>query len=254
MEENFETIKNENEANIQDNGTLEHSNNEIGGAADAARACGSGKKCCKACHILAGVAMCVMFVGLVVLYVLYFTGKSDTSVTRDAEETMAATDGGALRIAYVNTDTLMAGYTYARELQKKIEQVSAQQASLAQQEEQWQADYQNFLQTGENLTLSQQQEKEKELKSRYEKLARLEKQYTDLLPQKQKNLQDELDKMTRAVYNFIADYNAKHERYNLVLAKSYSNTPVLYGDEGMDITQEILEGLNREYAQVKANK
>ena len=60
--------------------------------------------------------------------------------------------------------------------------------------------------------------------------------------------------MTKAVYNFIADYNAKHEKYNLILAKSYSNTPVLYGDEGMDITQEILDGLNAEYAQVKKNK
>ena len=114
--------------------------------------------------------------------------------------------------------------------------------------------YQNFLKTGENMTLTQQQEKEKELKARYEKLARLEKQYAELLPQKQKNLQDELDKMTKAVYNFIADYNAKHDQYNLILAKSYSNTPVLYGDEGMDITQEILDGLNQEYAQVKKNK
>ena len=166
----------------------------------------------------------------------------------------AVEDGAQLRIAYINTDTLMEGYEYARELQKKIEQVSAQQASLAQQEEQFQTDYQNYLQTGDKLTLSQQQEKEKELKDRYEKLMRLEKQYADLLPQKQKSLQDELDKMTKAVYNFIADYNSKHDNYNLILAKSYSNTPVLYGDEGMDITQEILEGLNEEYAQVKKDK
>ena len=200
--------------------------------------------------------MALLCIAVIGLYVLHFVGKGTCRVNQKTtgSQVAAVSDGSQMRIAYINTDTLMEGYEYARELQKKIEQVSAQQESLLQQEQQFQADYQNFLQTGENMTLTQQQEKEKELKARYEKLARLEKQYADLLPQKQKNLQDELDKMTKAVYNFIADYNAKHDQYNLILAKSYSNTPVLYGDEGMDITQEILEGLNQEYAQVKKNQ
>ena len=212
------------------------------------------KKHCR-CHLPVAILLALLCIATIVLYVLYFAGCHKTADDGDTASVAAVpADGQSMRVAYVNTDTLMAGYEYARELQKKIEQVSAQQEALLQQEQQFQADYQNFLQTGENLTLSQQQEKEKELKARYEKLSRLEKQYADLLPQKQKNLQDELDKMTHAVYNFIADYNAKHGKYNLILSKSYSNTPVLYGDEGLDITQEILEGLNKEYAQVKANK
>ena len=204
----------------------------------------------------ATLILVLLCIAVAVLYVLHFTGNGTGKASAEgaAIQTAVVQDGAQLRVAYINTDTLMEGYEYARELQKKIEQVSAQQASLAQQEEQFQADYQNYLQTGEKLTLSQQQEKEKELKDRYEKLMRLEKQYADLLPQKQKSLQDELDKMTKAVYNFIADYNSKHDNYNLILAKSYSNTPVLYGDEGMDITHEILDGLNQEYAQVKKNK
>lgn len=213
------------------------------------------KKRCK-CHLTLCIVMALLCIAVIGLYVLHFVGKGTCRVNQKTtgSQVAAVSDGSQMRIAYINTDTLMEGYEYARELQKKIEQVSAQQESLLQQEQQFQADYQNFLQTGENMTLTQQQEKEKELKARYEKLARLEKQYADLLPQKQKNLQDELDKMTKAVYNFIADYNAKHDQYNLILAKSYSNTPVLYGDEGMDITQEILEGLNQEYAQVKKNQ
>lgn len=217
--------------------------------------CKTENKKCK-CHLTATLILVLLCIAVAVLYVLHFTGNGTGKASAEgaAIQTAVVQDGAQLRVAYINTDTLMEGYEYARELQKKIEQVSAQQASLAQQEEQFQADYQNYLQTGEKLTLSQQQEKEKELKDRYEKLMRLEKQYADLLPQKQKSLQDELDKMTKAVYNFIADYNSKHDNYNLILAKSYSNTPVLYGDEGMDITHEILDGLNQEYAQVKKNK
>lgn len=210
---------------------------------------------CK-CHLTLCIVLALLCLAVIGIYVLHFVGNGSCKVGHKevSGQTAIANDGSQLRVAYINTDTLMEGYEYARELQKKIEQVSAQQESLLQQEQQFQTDYQNFLQTGENMTLTQQQEKEKELKARYEKLARLEKQYAELLPQKQKNLQDELDKMTKAVYNFIADYNAKHDQYNLILAKSYSNTPVLYGDEGMDITQEILEGLNQEYAQVKKNQ
>lgn len=209
---------------------------------------------CKS-HVWIIVLMTLLCLAVAALYVLRFCGDKMKSDNADKEGAAAVVaDGQGLRIAYVNTDTLMAHYEYAQELQRKIEQVSAQQAALAQQEEQFQADYQNFLQTGEKLTLSQQQEKELELKERYEKLVRLEKQYADLLPQKQKHLQEELDKMTRAVYNFIADYNAKHDKFNLILSKSYSNTPVLYGDEGLDITNEILAGLNEEYAQVKKIK
>ena len=216
--------------------------------------CKSDKKPCN-CHLPLIIVLALLCIATIVLYVLHFTGGQKAVKTSGGEAvTAVSADGQSLRVAYINTDTLMAGYDYARELQRKIEQVSNQQESLLQQEQQFQADYQNFLQTGENMTLTQQQEKEKELKARYEKLSRLEKQYAELLPQKQKSLQDELDKMTKAVYNFIADYNAKHEKYNLILAKSYSNTPVLYGDEGMDITQEILDGLNAEYAQVKKNK
>lgn len=218
--------------------------------------CTTDKRDCRCKgHLCMIILMVILFLAVAALYALHFCGNKLKVADADGSEvSVVVSDGQSLRIAYVNTDTLMAHYEYALELQRKIEQVSAQQAALAQQEEQFQADYQNFLQTGENLTLSQQQEKERELKERYEKLARLEKQYADLLPQKQKHLQEELDKMTRAVYNFIADYNSKHDKYNLILSKCYSNTPVLYGDKALDITNEILEGLNKEYAQVKKIK
>lgn len=252
--ENKEIIENEvnNEINNEvDNEVSENTPVETEPVLDCPSVNGNGR--CK-CHVWLIVLLALLCLAVAALYVLHFCGDKVKCDNKEKDEVAAVVnDGQGLRIAYINTDTLMAHYEYAQELQRKIEQVSAQQAALAQQEEQFQADYQNFLQTGENLTLSQQQEKERELKERYEKLVRLEKQYADLLPQKQQHLQEELDKMTRAVYNFIADYNAKHDKYNLILSKSYSNTPVLYGDKGLDITNEILDGLNKEYTLVKRN-
>lgn len=58
-------------------------------------------------------------------------------------------------------------------------------------------------------------------------------------------------KLLDAVYAFVKDYNAKHDKYNIILSRSYSNSPTLYMDEGMEITDEIVKGLNEEYKEYK---
>lgn len=49
----------------------------------------------------------------------------------------------------------------------------------------------------------------------------------------------------RQVHEFVRSY-AKEHGYSLVLG-STSDAPVFYGDEALDITEEILRSLNREY-------
>jgi Skp family chaperone for outer membrane proteins len=64
-------------------------------------------------------------------------------------------------------------------------------------------------------------------------------------------IQVEQKKMVEAVYAFIRDYNAKNQQFNVILKKSFSESPVLYMDDDMDITREIIDGLNEEYRNVK---
>ena len=112
----------------------------------------------------------------------------------------------------------------------------------------FESDYQNFIKTGAQLTLSQQQAKDAELKQRAEKLAGLEQELSVQIAKKQ--LADN-EKMVNAVYAFIREYNAANQQFNLILAKSGASSPVLYGDEAMDITDEIINGLNEEYRSLK---
>ena len=115
----------------------------------------------------------------------------------------------------------------------------------------FQNDYQNFLKTGDQLTLSQQQAKEADLKQRAAKLSSLEQELAMQVAEKQAKDQE---KMVKAVYAFIREYNAANQQFNLILAKSGASSPVLYGDEEMDITDEIVNGLNEEYRNVKKNE
>ena len=58
-------------------------------------------------------------------------------------------------------------------------------------------------------------------------------------------------KLLDAVYAFIRDYNKKHQQFDVIFAKSYISSPVLYIDESMNITDEIIKGLNEEYREYK---
>ena len=50
-------------------------------------------------------------------------------------------------------------------------------------------------------------------------------------------------KLLNAVYAFINDYNAKNQKFNIILSRSYISSTVLYADDAFDITDEIIKGL-----------
>ena len=56
------------------------------------------------------------------------------------------------------------------------------------------------------------------------------------------------DEMRDSIENFLQDYNKTH-KYSIILSKIESN--ILYADKPMNITQDVLKGLNKRY---KANK
>lgn len=202
------------------------------------------------------IVNCILLVGLVLLYIFHFTGigaKGGKSLANaDAKAPVAVSEGG-VKIAYVNTDTLMAKYQYALDLQKQLKDFqTAKENSYKQQMIQFQKDYEAYVKGGgENMTLSQQQAKEKELTERQQRLISLESEYSQQIAEK---TMKEGENMTKAVYNFIREYNAQNQQFDIILSKSFSNSPLLYGNEGMDITDEILKGLNEEYAKVKSQK
>lgn len=200
------------------------------------------KKCCH------GVVTVLLIVAVAALYVLHFTGigsgKSQQSVAAPV-----VTGDGTLRVAYVNSDTLLAKYEYARDLEQGLlDYKNSQENSYRNQMAQFQKDYNDFLQNGDKLSLSQQQAKENELKQRAERLSTLEAELTMKIQSKQI---DENTKLLNAIFGFIKEYNESHQQYDIILRSTFNDSPTLYVNEAMDITQEIIDGLNAEYKKVK---
>lgn len=210
------------------------------------------------------ICTAVLFLGLVGLYILHFTSNSATATKVNVNAKAPVMAEGGLKIAYVNVDTLNSKYEYIKDLEKDLNAFKqGKENSLKQQAEKLQADgkklqtdYQNYLQNGASMTLTEQQNKEAEFKKREaefnqraEKLTRLEQEYTAQILERQNN---ENKKMINAVYAFIREYNAANQQFNLIFAKTGADLPIiLYGDEAMDITEEIVNGLNEEYKNLK---
>jgi outer membrane protein len=195
------------------------------------------------------VCNAVLFLGLVGIYILHFTSSPKSLVNAKAA-TPVQKEGG-LKIAYVDTDTLLAKYEYAKDLEKELMEYKNQQEAYGKQQmAKFQNDYQDYLKNGSSMTLSQQQAKEAELKQRAEKMATLEQELTAKIMERQIT---ENTKLLNAIFAFVREYNAQNQQFDVILRKTFENSPTLFLNPGMDITEEILEGLNEEYKSLKKN-
>jgi outer membrane protein len=188
----------------------------------------------------------------IVLFILVLSG--DKAETKETKTTAAvkknktlSSDG--LKVAYINTDTVMAKYQMAIDMEKDLQDYQKRlKNELESKLKKFQTDYENYMKNGANLTLTQQKQTEQDLTKRQQELPQLEQQM--MLDLQERQVADN-KKMLDAVYAFIRDYNKKHQNFDIILSKSYLGSPVLYIDEGMDITNEIIEGLNKEYEEYK---
>ena len=150
-----------------------------------------------------------------------------------------------MRIAYVNTDTLMAQYNYYKDAVKKIE---AYEKQLRRQYEnkatKLKQDYETYVSQGKAGMLTLQQQKDTE--------AKLQQQQNDLMQMEQNMTQESgikrqeiSGKVTQAIVDFLNGYRIENG-YTFILQYG-SMSGLLSADPSYDITKEVVERLNRKY-------
>ena len=191
----------------------------------------------------------VLFLGLVGIYILHFTGNNGGNSKVNVNAKAPVVKEGGLKVAYVNTDTLIAKYEYAKDMEKELMAFKNQQEAYGKQQvAKFQKDYDDYLKNGANMTLTQQQSTEAELKKRAERMATLEQELTAKIMERQMT---ENTKLLNAIFAFVREYNEQNQKFDIILRKTFENSPTLYMDEAMDITDEIVNGLNEEYKNLK---
>jgi outer membrane protein len=224
--------------------------NPVTPAAPAEKDTCNNKKPC--CHTWLLVCNIILLIGLILLYIFHFTGFGTKSKHNPNAAAPVVAKDGVLKIAWIDSDTLLAKYQYAIDLQEELNKYKeSQEKHYQEQVAKFQKDYQNFIQTGENMTLSQQQATEAELKQRADKIGALEAELTQKVMQKQMDSNIEL---LNRIFAFVREYNAANQQFDLIMRKTFNDSPTMYINPAMDITNEIIEGLNEEYKSVKGKK
>lgn len=153
------------------------------------------------------------------------------------------------KIVYVNSDTLSEKYEYFKDIRTKLEaKIKKAQSDLQSKGQAFQREVADYQQKAGGMSASERQATEERLARKQDELGRLDQNASTSIAQ------DEATEYGN-VYTAITDYLKKHAEengYTFVLTYSKTNPTVLYADDKLDITHQVLNGLNEEYKAKKA--
>ena len=197
----------------------------------------------------------VLLISVAVLYYLHFSSMNKTSgATLSANDSIAASkpivmspkEIKASKIVFVNLDVLSDKYEYLKDVSKSVQ---AEQRTYENQYQtsgqQLQADYEVLQEKANKGLLSENQ-----INAEQEKFAK-RKEDLDQIQRKSEALGEKVQSITEEAHKSLSEYIKEYNKsgnYNYVLAYSEGPlSPVLMANDSLDITNEILDGLNAQY-------
>lgn len=197
--------------------------------------------------------ICICFSLALALSAAMLTSCNNSSPKMDekpGQGTATATTG--MKIAYVEVDSIMSQYKFCKEysaiLQKKSNNA---RNTITQKGKQLQAAAANFQQKLQNNGFTSREQAESVQ-------AAIQRQ-DQALQELQSRLGAELDAETTkynnalrdSLQNFLNDYN-KAKKYDLIISKAGDN--ILLADKRYDITDDVINGLNKRYKSTLTDK
>ncbi|MBL7850904.1 MAG: OmpH family outer membrane protein [Cyclobacteriaceae bacterium] len=178
----------------------------------------------------------VLALAVVVLYYLHFSGSSSSS-------SVAGGSVSNLAMAYVNADTVLKYYDYSKVGREKLEakgkqldqDLNARAASL-------QGEFESYQRNVNNMTIGQARAVEEDLTKKRNNL----QLYQESLSQQ---MLIEQEKMNKELYDKVTAYLKKYsqERGVQIIFKYNVASDVLFASDSLDISKEVIKGLNEAY-------
>lgn len=183
-------------------------------------------------------------------------GQAAEEVPAAAKAELTAAKGS---IVYIDMTVLMADYDMANDLRAVVEtKVQNIQAEISRREKKFTSEYTDFQDKMQKGLLTRSVAEE-----RGRKLQQQELDFNNYANQKNAEINEELmvmnNQINDAINTFIAKYN-QEKQYAMILISQGDDandgmvtlgTPVLTADPSLDITADVLAGLNDEYIKTK---
>lgn len=187
----------------------------------------------------------VTILAVIVLFVLFFTTAKNPKNTPPKSL-------DKITYAFVNTDTLMQHYDFVLDVQVDLAKTEKMlQNQYANAAATFKKDYDDYIKRASAglLSLDQQKKKEEELGNRQQQIAEMEQNLgMQLQEEKLKRNMEVHD----SIVNHIRRYNQSKD-YTFIFEQSYGGG-LLFANPALDITADILKGLNEEYAAQQKDK
>ena len=188
----------------------------------------------------------VLIIAVIFLFVLQFSGNKKSSNADSQVSHGKGESGEFMPVAYIDIDSLLVNYTYSIDLNeqmvKKMENAKANLVERNRKFEVEAADFQRKYET--NAFLSQER-----AKSEYDRIMKKQGELQNFEAQLQQELGIENmrinEEIRKTIITQLREYN-KGKSYHIIYGKMNDN--ILYSNETYNITSEVIEFLNKQYA------
>ena len=181
----------------------------------------------------------VLLIAVAFLFYLHFYGGKADNFGNGTRDTTSAN----LKIAYIRSDTVLKYYEYLKvnraQLEAKTQKMGQDFRNRATALQNEITAYQRNVNT---MTLGQVRAAEENLTKKQQNLQLYEQSLNQ-------QLMEEDAKLTRALYDRVTAYLKEYgqERGLQIVLKFDPTSDVLFAGEALDISQEVIEGLNEAY-------
>lgn len=167
--------------------------------------------------------------------------KETTSTAKKSETAIVSNEE---KIVYVNSDSLLTKYQYFKDIKTRLEaKTKTAQQDMAAKAQAFQREVAQYQQQQSTLPADQRAATE-------ERLGRKDQELKAYQQNAGAALQNEQQQENEKLYDKVADYlkvYAKKKGFKMVLTYSKGNSSILFADESLDVTSEVIVGLNDAY-------
>jgi outer membrane protein len=193
----------------------------------------------------------ILFVAILILYVLFFKSQKGTSINSNPESAVnkaTVKDG----IVYINIDSVLNNYSMYVDLQAELQsKVKVSEDQLASKEKAFKKEADDFQYKVDRqlVTRSEADGIQQTLMKKQQDLYQLQQELQSKLAEEQQVAQR---KVLTSIMEYLESLEANKD-YQFVLGTTFGGN-VLYANKDLNITHEVVKGINEKYKTEKEKK
>lgn len=183
-------------------------------------------------------------VGFLVAGSIAACNQNKTNTASAPASAPTAANGDKPTTVYVNSDTLYSKYNYAKDVNNALEaKLKGAQSDMQSKTDAFQREVVDYQKNQATMPADQRQVTEQRLQREQQQLQGYQQNASAQL---QQDKATQYDKVYDKVDDFVKQF-AKQNGYKLVLTYSKNVQTVIYGDPSLDVTAQVVKGLNDAY-------